>query len=583
MSSILDFIKSNKKITGLIISAILIISGVIPLVIFTFFADANHPYTINQVTLTTDDYVDINALVYRPNNMSGNHPGIVIGHGFTGNALHMQMLAIEFVKREFVVVNINFRGHGNSEGFLPAFTDPNMINIIENDMIAGIDYLKSLGNVDQIGLLGHSMGAMTSLKTSADLSSQINATVILGMSTGFQQDLFDVLGGSSMATMEYNISEVSNLLIANGMFEQMFTKDISLQFLSEYTNLSDVQTETQYGDFSAGNACKVVMGATEHLFEPHDYHIIYESVKWFELAFYGTIRNEITVTSTLYEVSFFITLIGILLLGFIIIVYINGYIWRNKEQDPQKDLMDDTSVKSTLKLVILYILSMIIGVGVMGIGLFAFGAILPVSLGELLYGILIGTSIGCMIMFYFVIRKRGLKEIPHRIKNLSSKNYGRSLIYGIISAVLFSLLITSIANWSTIITLPTVREFGAIFGMAILFFPWFILKEFYFRTVQGNIKIKNPIKEYLVMFGTGFVMDSIIIFPLMALLWAQGAMFGFMALALTVVVLFSIIQQCLVTWVYMYSGRNILGSSIFLSLFYAWMMINFYPFGLPLF
>ncbi|MBD3230952.1 MAG: hypothetical protein GF329_22425 [Candidatus Lokiarchaeota archaeon] len=120
--SFFDFFKSNKKITGIIISGILIISGVIPLIIFTFFADINHPYTIKQVSLTTDDNVNINALVYRPNNMSGNHPGVVIGHGFTGNALHMQLLAIEFVKREFVVININFRGHGNSGGYLPAFT-----------------------------------------------------------------------------------------------------------------------------------------------------------------------------------------------------------------------------------------------------------------------------------------------------------------------------------------------------------------------------------------------------------------------------------------------------------------------------
>ncbi|TFF87339.1 MAG: alpha/beta fold hydrolase, partial [Promethearchaeota archaeon] len=394
--SFLDFFKSNKKITGLIISGILIISGVIPLIIFIFFADMNHLYTIKQVTLTTEDNVEINSLIYTPNNMTGKHPGIVIGHGFTGNALHMQLLAIEFVKREFIVVNINFRGHGNSGGYLPAFSDPNMINIIEQDMIAGIEYLKALGNVDRIGLLGHSMGSMTALKTSEDLSNQVNATVILGMSSGFEQDLHSILAGDNGMSSEHNFSKISNLLIANGIFEQMFTKEISLNLLREYTNISDVGTETLYGNFTHGNACKVVMGATEHLFEPHDYHIIYESVAWFEMAFYGNIRWDITVTSVFYEISFFIAVIGILMLGFVLIIYINRFLWRDKSQNLQKNVIKDTS---TLKLTIFYLMAMIIGVVVMGVGIFTFGEILPVSLGELLYGILAGTSIGSMIMY----------------------------------------------------------------------------------------------------------------------------------------------------------------------------------------
>jgi len=579
-----QFIKSNKKLVGLMIGVILIISGIIPLIIFIYFADSEHPYTISQITLNTSDYKKITAMVYTPKNMSGKHPGVVIGHGFTGNALHMQLLAIELVKREFVVVSINFRGHGNSGGYLPAFTDPLMINIIEQDMLAGMEYLKSLGNINKIGLLGHSMGAMTALKTSEDYSNQINATVILGMSSGFEQQLYEIFGYESVPFMEHNLSKISNLLIANGKFEQMFTEQISLNFLKEYLNLSEVSTETQYGDFSAGNACKVVMGSTEHLFESFDYHIIYESVTWFELAFYGTTRWEITITSVYCQISFFITLIGLLFLGFIAIVYINKWIWKGKPQDLQKDLIQNSSLMSTIGLIIFYIISMIIGVVIMGIGVFTLGEILPVSLGELLYGILLGTAIGCIIMFYLFVRKKvKMREIPSRIRKLCSKNYIRSTIYGIISVIVFIILLTLISCWTFLVSIPTIRELGAILGMTILFFPWFLLKEFYFRNVQGNLKIKNPIKEYFAMFGIGFIMDSGIIFPLMAFLWGTTPITGFLALALTVVVIFSFIQQCLVTWIYIYSGRNILGSAIFLSIFYAWMIVNFYPFGLPLF
>jgi hypothetical protein len=54
---------------------------------------------------------------------------------------------------------------------------------------------------------------------------------------------------------------------------------------------------------------------------------------------------------------------------------------------------------------------------------------------------------------------------------------------------------------------------------------------------------------------------------------------SFVALALFVFILFSIIQQIITTWVYMYSGRNIVGSTLFLSIMYAWMIVNFFPFG----
>ncbi|MFW9846244.1 MAG: hypothetical protein ACFFD6_05830, partial [Candidatus Thorarchaeota archaeon] len=62
----------------------------------------------------------------------------------------------------------------------------------------------------------------------------------------------------------------------------------------------------------------------------------------------------------------------------------------------------------------------------------------------------------------------------------------------------------------------------------------------------------------------------------------QSATLSFVALALTAVALFIIFQQVLVTWVYMYSGRNILGSAIFYCILFAWMAICFYPFGQPM-
>ncbi len=582
--SLKQFLLSNKKRTGLLISAILIISGIIPLIIFTFFADPVHPYINTKTTLITEDFIEIQADIYTPANMSGMHPGIVIGHGFTGNSKHMQLLAIELVKREFVVVNINFRGHGSSGGYLPSFTDPLMVHIIEQDMLAGIKYLKSLGNINKIGLVGHSMGSMTALRTADDYTNEVNATVALGMVAGFEAGLRNLIGGTNgTGTEAYNLTRIRNLLVANGRYEQMFTESVTLDFLKLFTNRTDVQLEQQYGDFTNGTAAKAVIGGTEHLFEPHDPHIIYETVAWFELAFYGTVKWPISITAPYVTFSFALALIGMIALCFVAILYLHNYLWRDKEVNPRKDLVQNTS---TFKLTVFYIIATAIGILFLIPFSILFSTVLPISMGQLLYAMLVGNAIGTLIMYYLIIRKTeklSFKVIPSKIKMMCSGTPWRAILYGILSAVLLALGITAIADWSTIITFPTPREFGTIFGMVILFFPWLLIKEFYFRTVQGQLKFSNRFKEYFTMVGVGLIMDSLLLVPPMILCWGQDQIFGFLALVLTVVLLYSVIQQILVTWVYMYSSRNILGSTIFLCIFSAWMMINFYPFGFPFF
>jgi pimeloyl-ACP methyl ester carboxylesterase len=581
--SLKHFLLSNKKRTGLIISAIIILSGVIPLIIFTFFADPAHPYTITETTLITEDYTEIQADIYTPANMSGMHPGVVIGHGFTGNSKHMQLLAIELVKREFIVVNINFRGHGSSGGYLPSLADPLMVAILEQDMVAGIRYLQALGNINKIGLVGHSMGSMTALKTADDLTNVVNATVALGMVAGFEAGLLNLLEGTSVTGTEYNLTHIRNLLLADGRYEQMFTPSVTLDFLKLYTNRSDVQLEQQYGDFTNGTAAKAVTGETEHLFEPLDPHIIYETAAWFELAFYGTIRWPISITAPYVSFSFALALIGMIALCFVAILYLHNYLWRDKNISLQTNRVQNTSI---VRLVVFYIVATGLNIPFLLPLSILFSDVLPISMGQLLYAMMVGAAIGTLIMYYFILRKTeklSFKAIPAKIKTMCSGKPWRSILFGILSAILLALGITAIADWSTVITFPTPREFGTIFGMTILFFPWLLIKEFYFRTVQGQLKFSNRFKEYFTMVGIGVIMDFVLLLPPMILCWGQGDIFGFLALILTVVLIYTVIQQILVTWVYMYSGRNILGSTIFLCIFYAWMMINFYPFGFPMF
>jgi hypothetical protein len=205
-----------------------------------------------------------------------------------------------------------------------------------------------------------------------------------------------------------------------------------------------------------------------------------------------------------------------------------------------------------------------------------FSAVTPIKNANTMLALLVGSAISTIIIYYFLLKRErlGFRDISSKFKLMCSSNPRLSLLYGIGIAILYISSITAISHWSNTATIPTIREYMMILYITALFFPFILVKEFYFRIIQGRLNEPHRLKEYFKMTGLGIILDNILFVPIMLILWGSD----FLALALTVVILFSIIQQILVTWVYMHSGRNILGSTLFLCIFYAWMIINFYPF-----
>lgn len=546
---IFEKIKSNKKRSGLIISIAIIVIGVIPLIFLTFWADPEHPYTIEQTTLTSGDGTKIVALVYTPLQVSGNHPGVVVGHGGNGNKNHMQGLGIDLVKRGFTVVTIDFRGHGSSEGYRAESSK------LDLDMIAAIEYLEGLGNINKIGLVGHSMGGGTAYRVTESDPDRIDAMVAIG---ALRSDVH------------------TNVLLAVGRFEQGATEIRALTTLSAITRQDNMETGVLYGNFSEKTACKVIVGNSEHLFEPQDYTIVYETVQWFELAFNGEEATDVVVTVFYFQFSYVITLFGVVALFFVLIVYLSYYIFKKDYVYPEKDILKDTSI---LKLIIYYLIcASLIGFIVFLFLSDFFTSIIPISSSDETFSFIFGNSIGIIIIYYLSTLRNerlSLKDIQVNFKEMCSPNYSRSILFGIIATLLAATFITTISHWSTFTSILTVREIGTVLAFSLIHFPFLLIKEFYFRTIQGHLKTPNKIKEYSQMTVIGIFIDNILFVPVMLLQWGSSGL----ALSLTVLILFSMIQQVLVTWVYMYSGRNILGSTIFLCIFYSWMTVNFFSFG----
>ncbi len=209
--------------------------------------------------------------------------------------------------------------------------------------------------------------------------------------------------------------------------------------------------------------------------------------------------------------------------------------------------------------------------------------VLPVSAGDQLFAFHFGFAMGVLIVYsLLVLRKErvNLKDLPMKFKELTSNNGTSSLIYGVITAILLIIGIKGISYWSQSPGWPTTREIGTIIGLTFIFFPLLFIKEFYFRTVQSKLNFSNRFKEYFSMVFIGIFLETVVTVPLALLTWGSpNHALSFISLSLTATFIMAVIQQILVTWVYMHSGRNIVGSTIFLCILYSWIIINFFPFA----
>nr|MDO8087972.1 alpha/beta fold hydrolase [Candidatus Sigynarchaeum springense] len=560
---VIKYLKADRKRAGAIISLVCIAAGLVPLAILTFSPDPARPYSISPVTLASRDGTRIEALVYTPLGIVGDVPGVVVGHGFTGNKRYMQPMSIELVKRGWIVVNIDFRGHGSSGGYIPANRlDP----ILEDDMDAALDYLVGLGNVDRVGLVGHSMGGRAALGLAERKYGRVNATVSIGM-----------------VNTAFNFTRIPNLLMGVGQLDQLFGQETELAFLRNYTGLSTVALNTRYGTFAGGTACKVAIApATEHLAEPQNAALLQEMVEWFEQAFYGSVRWPVIITAPFLTASLLVTVAGTCCLVFVILVYLANALFKREQSRPEREAV---KAVSSARLACLSILACGIGLAMLFPMSPLFPAVLPVAMGHQLFSILAGNAIGFLVIYYIFVMRGGARQrldgLVGTMKGMCSPGPGRAACYGTLAAMVSAGAITLVMDWSATTAVLTAREIGAALGMAITFFPFLLVKEFGLRAVQGRLAPSSRVVEYFKMAGIGCIIDNIILVPIIIVTWQNPShVVAFYALSITVIIAFSVIQQLMTTWVYMHSGRNIVGSTVFLCIFYAWMIVNFFPFGL---
>jgi len=111
-------------------------------------------------------------------------PGVVVAHGFAGSARLMTPFGDTLAAQGYVVVLLDFSGHGTNTSPLPdgaASTDASAATL-QRDLDVAMTYLRGLPDVDpsRVALVGHSMGAAAATRYAA-AHPEVTATVAISL------------------------------------------------------------------------------------------------------------------------------------------------------------------------------------------------------------------------------------------------------------------------------------------------------------------------------------------------------------------------------------------------------------------
>ncbi len=106
-----------------------------------------------------DDGIRLNAQLDMPVPSEGKHPLVIVIHGFTGHMEERHIVAVSQTLNEigFATLRVDMYGHGKSGG---RFEDHTLYKWLSNALTV-IDYARSLDQVTDLYLCGHSQGGMT--------------------------------------------------------------------------------------------------------------------------------------------------------------------------------------------------------------------------------------------------------------------------------------------------------------------------------------------------------------------------------------------------------------------------------------
>ena len=105
--------------------------------------------------------------------LQGGRHGVLLIHGFTGNPAELLLLGKYLQSQDFTVLGVRLAGHGTNEKDLAHMTKEDWID----SAFDGYSILS--GCCDKISVIGHSMGALLSLKLASMANVNIDSLVTM--------------------------------------------------------------------------------------------------------------------------------------------------------------------------------------------------------------------------------------------------------------------------------------------------------------------------------------------------------------------------------------------------------------------
>ncbi len=511
------------------------------------------------------------ANLYYPSKNLGfqdQRPLIIYCHGIGSQRDFDLRIPIEFTKRGFFLVALDYQGHGESSGNIINIDPTTDIPALAQDCSKLLDKLETLPfysnvNSSQIGLIGHSLGGMIVLMNQA-LDPRFNVTVTWAPLVNIDSQQLGVVNTDNydpyIPVNLLNKTNTNNLLII------MHVDDEALDFTSQALVAQNLT------DCTVIPITEPLIGGGHQLFSNV---VLIESIKWFENYFFKseTINGPINITFLVNYVVLFVTLLLLVLIVLSLISYTSKF-FRDKEDIIQKNSVKNDVPISKIKVKakkLKQILKIIFYTTIF---------LLNWEIFERIFG-LVGiflASLNITIVFFTVkliyylrdLKEKRVKFDIHQFKELIKSEFQlKYFIYAILSNVYF-IVIYLILSFSYPFAFMWPSNFLSTVLAAWIAFPIYFSMEILYRKVlypQLNFLKDERKKSLWIILIAIYVQIN-----LMTLTWAWAFFPSVMFMYL--IFLYAIIQNTLIYENTKRFSTVILSSFVIIQLFFAAVISN---------
>jgi dienelactone hydrolase len=209
----------------------------------------------------------LSGVIYKPKVILDEAPGVVLAHGISNSKESVTGIGLELAKHGYVTLSMDLMGHGRSSGKLDG-SDPSL------GMIQAARYLSELPYIsDNVGFVGHSLGAGVTLYAASQDFSEAGVVLIAG-------GIVPNYNSEGVA-----ISQPNNVLVIIGQYDVLFDMDtLSNDIESTFPN-NIPELNALKGDPEQGTMTMLLMPPTSHLLEPLDPRVVEATVDWFNIIY----------------------------------------------------------------------------------------------------------------------------------------------------------------------------------------------------------------------------------------------------------------------------------------------------------